>query len=198
MKIWIAFIILFTWIMPQLIAQETTDFNMKRKRHKLSFELINNLIVIPVTVNDIQLRFILDSGVGTTLIFNNQNVEKIFLDQLDVFNLQGLGKGPLVKASLSKGNTIAIKSLTATNQEILLIDETNFEFIQRMGVQIDGIIGHTLIKDYLLRIDYSATTIEFFKYGTIPKRHLKNGFQLPLIFHKKNLLFFLTFKQKKE
>ena len=194
MKVWITVLLLSGWFLPHLIAQEIVGFKSAKKHQKIPFELVNNLILIPVTVNGVPFRFILDSGVSTTLMFNNQNVVKIYFDQQESYNIVGLGAGPSVKATRSKGNIISIKGLKAKNQDILLIDETNFEFMQRMGTQIDGIIGHSLFNDFLVRINYSQHYIQLFKHGALPKRHLNKTIQLPLTFHNKKPFVSLEFE----
>ena len=44
--------------------------NKHRNFQKLSFQLINNIIVIPVEVNNTKLSFILDTGVDKTILFS--------------------------------------------------------------------------------------------------------------------------------
>ncbi|WP_417199170.1 hypothetical protein [Bizionia sp.] len=49
----------------QFIDGKTSD--------KIHFQLINNLIVIPIVVNNMTLSFILDSGVTKPILFDNLN-----------------------------------------------------------------------------------------------------------------------------
>lgn len=46
------------------------------KSDKIHFKFVNNLIIIPVTVNDVPLSFLLDTGVSNSIIFNFFNLKK--------------------------------------------------------------------------------------------------------------------------
>jgi len=70
---------------------------------KIDFELISNVVIIPVEVNGIQLSFLLDTGVKTPIIFNFIKSK----DSLKVLNakpifLKGLGNRGEVEALKSR------------------------------------------------------------------------------------------------
>ena len=139
-----------------ITAQSKADFFFlnKRKVQTIPFQLINNLIVIPVTVNGQQLSFLLDTGVGMTLLFNNSSVAKIYFKERNSFNLIGLGKGEATKAYLTRGNTLQIGKIRGLAQEVLLVEENNYIFSRWMGTPVDGIIGHEFFKNFPITIDY--------------------------------------------
>ncbi|MFN2216782.1 MAG: peptide-binding protein, partial [Anaerolineales bacterium] len=69
-------------LIPQLSGAQILGFKIEgdRKKIKIPFELYNNLIVIPVVVNDrLPLRFVLDTGVRTTIL-----TEKVYSQLLDL------------------------------------------------------------------------------------------------------------------
>jgi len=142
-------------------TQETFQFTTAKKKQRLTFELINNLIVIPVRVNGVELSFLLDSGVNSTLLFNNSNVNQLHFEDKTAFQVTGFGRDDSVTAYLTEGNTIQIKNIAATAESILLLEEDNFEFSKRMGAQIDGIIGYRLLEPFLVTINYSEGFLLF-------------------------------------
>ena len=61
---------------------------------KIDFEMINNVILIPVEVNGLQLKFLLDTGVSKPIVFNFLKAS----DSLQILNaekieVRGLGNG---------------------------------------------------------------------------------------------------------
>jgi phosphoribosyl 1,2-cyclic phosphodiesterase len=63
-------VVLFTII---FCANSQNGFRFQEKsqtKQRVSFQLINNLIVIPVAINGKKISFILDTGVHKTVIFN--------------------------------------------------------------------------------------------------------------------------------
>ncbi|MGB1979472.1 MAG: aspartyl protease family protein [Flavobacteriaceae bacterium] len=166
-------------------AQSKADFFFlnKRKVQIIPFQLINNLIVIPVTVNGQQLSFLLDTGVGMTLLFNNSSVAKIYFKERNSFNLIGLGQGEATKAYLTRGNTLQIGKIRGLAQEVLLVEENNYIFSRRMGTQIDGIIGHEFFKNFPITIDYGNKKIKVYRdvgFFPIPTKAVS----YPLIFYR--------------
>lgn len=166
-------------------AQTKADFLFlnKRKVQTIPFQFINNLIVIPVTVNGQQLSFLLDTGVGMTLLFNNPSVAKIYFKERNSFNLTGLGQGEAIQAYLTKGNTLQIGKIRGVAREVLLVEENNFIFSRRMGTQIDGIIGYDFFKNFPIKIDYNNKKIKVYRdseFFSIPS----NATNYPLTFYR--------------
>ena len=138
------------------------------------FQLVNNLIVIPININGSQLFFILDTGVDKTILFNLSKNDSIGLNNVKKITLQGLGDGKPVEALLSKNNTLKIKNYISTNQNVYVILKDKFDFSGKMGVTIHGVIGYKLLKDAVVKINYNTKRIYFynpktFKYGKCRK-----------------------------
>ena len=63
-----------------IYSQKGFRFQERSKiKQRVSFRLINNLIVIPVEINGQELSFILDTGVNKTIIFNLSKSDSIGL-----------------------------------------------------------------------------------------------------------------------
>jgi hypothetical protein len=54
-----------------VFIQSSFEFPEGVTKRTFSFELINNLIVLPVQINGVSLSFLLDLGVNKTILFNN-------------------------------------------------------------------------------------------------------------------------------
>lgn len=168
-----------------LYGSENTFFGFENRktRQRVPFELINNLVVINLKVNGQKLRFLLDSGVNTTLLFNNNQITNVETENAKTLVLHGLGQGESVTAYLTEGNTIRLKNLVARNQNILMVDETEFEFARRMGTQIDGIIGYSLLSSGFVTINYSSSYLMFSNFGKKRTNFCKKCYRIPLEFH---------------
>jgi len=133
------------------------------KSDKIRFQLINNVIIIPVNVNGIDLKFLLDTGVNKPIIFN-------FLkdsDSLKILNakkikLKGLGDGEYVEAIRSSHNIFTIGNAINKNQAFFTIYDSNLNFGPKLGLPIDGIIGYDLFKDFIVEVNYSSQYIRLF------------------------------------
>ena len=171
-----------------LQAQESAfKIQTNRKGHSLSFKLINNLIVLPVTLNGEELTFLLDTGVNTTLLFDSPDVASIFFKSKKSFQLSGLGQGEAINAYLTKGNTLQLGKIIGENQDVMLVAEDNFAFTKRMGTQIDGILGSSFFKNHVVKIDYAHQKIKVFRSSVAAIPVKANRFPLSIYLNKPHL-----------
>ncbi|WP_378186935.1 aspartyl protease family protein [Aquimarina sp. W85] len=150
---------------------------------KLNFKLVNNLIVIPVSINGQELSFILDTGVSSTIIFSLGNDKELQLSNATKINLRGLGDGDPVEAIKSQGNILAIGNAISTNHTVFLIFDETIDFSPRMGLPIHGIIGYDFFKNFILDIKYSKKTIKIIEPSGYVWKYCKKCFETKLDFN---------------
>jgi len=131
--------------------------------YKTSFKLINNLIIIPVEVNDTKLTFILDSGVSSTVIFNLRPSDSLEVKNIEKIYIRGLGDGEPIEALRSRGNRFKMGKLFATNNDLYIVYKEKLDFSSKLGITVHGLIGYDLLKDFVVTIDYSHKKITFTK-----------------------------------
>ena len=169
-----------------LNAQEGFKFlNPNLKKQKVSFKLINNIIIIPLEINGKKLSFILDTGVNKTILFNLSKEDSLGLKNVKKVQLQGLGKGEPVDALLSNNNTFKVKKLQSNNETVYVILNDPFDLSSKMGTTIHGIIGYNLLKNVIVKINYNTKHIDFFNPKSFKYKKCKKCETLPLTFHKK-------------
>lgn len=129
-------------------------------KDKIRFQLINNLIIIPVEINGVELSFILDTGVSKPLIFNYLNItDSLKIRDTETILLKGLGDGEAVEALKSRNNVIKIGEAIKINQELYAIFDPSLNFAPRLGVPVHGIIGYDLFKDFVVEVNYISKYI---------------------------------------
>lgn len=182
--------VLFLYVFSGIFAQNNFSFLDKtQKKQSVSFQLINNLIVIPVTVNGKELSFILDSGVNKTIIFNLTKNDSIGLLNTEKIVLRGLGNGEPVAALLTTKNTLKIKNIKSSNEAVYVIVKDFFDLSSRMGITINGIIGYNLIRDFIVKINYKTKRITFYNSKKYKLKKCKKCEILPIqLFRKKPYL----------
>ncbi|MDO6739754.1 MULTISPECIES: aspartyl protease family protein [Polaribacter] len=173
----------FSWI---LSAQGEFRFlNKQFTKQRISFELINNLIVIPVDINGEKLSFILDSGVSKSILFNITQNDSIGLNNVKKIELLGLGNGEPVNALLSKNNKVAINNIVNYNESLYVILKDYFDLSSKMGVTIHGILGYNLLKNFIVKINYKTKKIEFYNPRKFKPKKCKKCEVFPLQFYRK-------------
>jgi len=152
-----------------------------QKFQKVRFEMINNLMIIPMEVNGAELSFILDSGVSTPILFNLSDQDSIQLNNVSEIKIQGLGEGESVRALKSSGNVFKMHNIRNFNQQLYVVLDKNINFSPALGIPIHGIIGYDLFKDFVVDINYSRNIIKFYPPDAYKAKSRKNSETLPLI-----------------
>lgn len=133
-----------------------------QKFEKIRFQLINNLIVVPIDVNGTELSFVLDSGVSTPILFNLSNQDSLELKNVSEITINGLGEGEPINALSSQGNYFKLGNVRNFSQKLYVVMDAGINFSPSLGVPIHGIIGYDLFRDFIVDINYSANTIKFY------------------------------------
>ena len=131
------------------------------KFQKINFQLINNLIVIPLEINDAKLNFILDSGVSKPILFNLSDQDSIELKNVSEITINGLGAGEPIKALNSNGNSFKLKKIENNDQQLFVLIDKDINFSPTLGIPIHGIIGFDLFRDFVVDVNYSSGSIKF-------------------------------------
>ncbi len=160
------------------------DFNRPRQKSlTIPFKLVNNLIVLPVRINNSDtLNFILDTGISTTMITELNDNDSLTMNIAREIELKGLGVGEPLKGLHSYGNEIRIKGITGKNQDIYIISDNIFRLSARMGMPIQGILGYSVFNNFIVSINYETKVITFYKPDrfSYTKKHSRY-ITLPLI-----------------
>ena len=108
LKFSLLFLLIFT--LPAL-SQDGFMFDKATDKVIIPFQLINNLIFIPIKVNGIELNFLLDSGVEETVLFSMDDKKEVPFFNVEKISLRGLGSESSVEGLKSTNNTLESNGL---------------------------------------------------------------------------------------
>ena len=147
---------------------------------KIRFELINNLMIVPLEVNGTQLSFILDSGVNKPILFNLADQDSVELKNVSTIKLKGLGTGEAIEALRSKGNTFQLGSLVNRDQDVYVVLDKEMNFSPALGHTVHGIVGYDVFKNHVVEVNYSGQFLRFHDPEDYKKRPKRKSVTLPL------------------
>lgn len=169
----IKFIVLLLFSVNSIFSQ--IEWNSKKDKIVIPFELSNNLIIIDVLVNNVKLNMLLDTGSDLNVLFSYPENDSIEFFEIRKVKLRGLGFGETINAYVSKKNKLEIKEFKSGSFEVLLVTDSDIHIINKLGLPINGIIGFSFFKDYLVEINYQKQKIILHKNDNIlEKRKLKS------------------------
>ena len=149
-----------------LSPAQTIGFVLKdgAKRIDIPFETFNNLIIVPVTLNDaIPLRFILDTGVQTTIL-----TERTFSDLLNIqyhrkLTLYGADGDKGVDAYVAGDVTLELPGTIGKGQVMLVLEEDYLQLKNYLGENVHGILGYEIFRRFVVKIDYVSNILTLYE-----------------------------------
>jgi len=140
-------------------SQQTLGFTLPDGVHRVDIpiEIHNNLIVVPVILNNqLPLKFIIDTGVRTAIL-----TQKVYSDILNLsytrkYSLSGPGGQKLVDAFITSNVTFDMPGVHGQGHSMLVLQEDYLELKNSMGTDVHGILGYELFSRFVVMIDYEA------------------------------------------
>jgi hypothetical protein len=124
---------------------------------EIPIEIHNNLVVVPVILNNqLPLKFIIDTGVRTTIL-----TEKIYSDILRLayskkFTISAPGGLNTVNAYIANNVTIDMPGIHGRGHAMLVLENDFLELRSSLGSEVHGILGYELFSRFVIKIDYEA------------------------------------------
>src|SRR5918993_597440 len=126
-----------------------------KKRVQIPIEVYNNLVVVPVVLNDaLPLKFILDTGVRTTIL-----TQKTFTDILNLaysrkYTISGPGGINLVDAYVTNNVSLELPGVSGRGHAMLVLGQDYLELRNYLGTDVHGILGYELFSRFIIQINY--------------------------------------------
>lgn len=158
-----------------------SDFHLTRGKKKvvIPFQMINNLVFIPIKVNGEELTFLLDTGVEETILFSLDDKQEINFFQIEKIKLKGLGSKEAIEAYKSSKNTLDANGYIDASHELYLVLDQEFNFSSQVGIPVNGIIGYHFFKNHKVEINYDRRRVIVYAEGNEKiEKKLKRHFEV--------------------
>ena len=150
--------LIFILLYPLCFSQDGFVISNPKKT-TIPFQLINNLIFIPVNINGVDLTFLLDSGVNETILFSLDQKEVNF-NNVEKINFSGLGESINIEGLKSENNIVNIgKDYKDSQHLVFIILNESINFSSHVGIPVNGIIGYHFFKNHPIEINYTSKKI---------------------------------------
>ncbi|WP_337964741.1 PDZ domain-containing protein [uncultured Flavobacterium sp.] len=155
------YFMLFFGLLASFLGNAQGDFLIQNNSKKVTipFQLINNLIFIPIKVNGVELNFLLDSGVEETILFSMEEKQEVRFNNVEKIKLRGLGSEQEIEGLKSTNNTFETHGLRSNNHMVFIILDQSFNLSSHIGIPVNGIIGYKFFKNNLIEINYQKKKI---------------------------------------
>ncbi len=158
--------LLFVLVIPIQTYAQIPGFFMKEpaKKVEIPFLVSNNLIILPVSINEgPPINFLIDTGVKTSILFSKTLGDQLNLNYTRKLDLVGADGSTILTASVSPNNTLDLGRVEGLLQTLLVLDEDFFELELVIGVPVYGVIGYEFFKYNPVKIDYQKGLMTFYE-----------------------------------
>ncbi len=162
-------VILICWSLSFTVTLSTAQnlgfyFQENRKKVTIPIEIHNNLIVIPVTINETNpLNFILDTGVRSIILVNRELTDTLGIEYLRKIQLYGVGKSTPVDAYVTGEISLSMPGIRSSGLSALVLERDFLQLEHHLGIRIHGLIGYDIFSRFVVKIDYSRKKIELYE-----------------------------------
>lgn len=148
-------------------------FRGTENKIKIPFELHNNLIVIPVILNNqLPLKFVLDTGVRSAILVDKSLSDSLNLDYIKKFTISGVGVERNIEVFLTNNVSLTLPAgIYGEGHAMLVLEKDLLELKNYLGTDVHGIIGYELFSRFVVEINYSRQILTFRTHNSFkPKR----------------------------
>lgn len=132
------------------------------RRMEIPFERFNNLVVIPVTVNDqLTLKFILDTGVQNTILTNKLYGDVLGLEYDRELIIHGPGENDSIRVLVVDNIDMSVAKIQGKNTPLVILEDDFLKLSNNLGSDVHGIIGYDLFKQFVIQVDFNDNKIIF-------------------------------------
>lgn len=152
------------------------SFKHKRNREITSFQLIKNLIIIPLFINGKgPFNFVLDTGVGLFLVTEPELINSLDTSIARTVKINGIGEGNEMSAFVYPAATIDVGNSITGKIPIAILKQDPFNLSSYLGMPVHGLVGYELLSSFIVRINYGAKTVTYYRPETayIPRKGSK-------------------------
>jgi hypothetical protein len=165
------------------LCAQALGFSLADGKTKVQFpiEVYNNLVVVPVVLNGaLPLKFILDTGVRTSILTQKAFTDILNLSYARKYTISGPGGEKLIDAYITNNVSLELPGVLGRGHALLVLDQDYLELRNYMGTDVHGILGYELFSRFLVKIDYEKKILTLMaperfkprktKYEVIPIR----------------------------
>jgi hypothetical protein len=134
-----------------------------RKRVDIPIEIYNNLVVVPLLLNEtLPLKFILDTGVRTAILTQKSFSDILNLAYTRKYTITGPGGEKMVDAYVTNNVSLNLPGVQGRGHALLVLDKDYLELRNYLGTEVHGILGYELFSRFVVRVDYERKMLSLF------------------------------------
>lgn len=175
-----AFVCLGLWLLS--VSTLRAGFILPEGARSVSIpvEIRHNVVLLPIRVNGtMELNFILDTGVRTTILTEPLLVNFLQFDSIRKVTVRGLGEGDPIEADMARNVQMELPGgVVGHNLNLLVLPEGLVSYSNMFGKPVYGIIGYELFGRFGVEINYQQEFVRL--WNPFEMRKFRRWERLPI------------------
>ena len=162
---------------------------------KIPVEIQNNIILIPLRINgSVEMNFILDTGVKTTILTEPMVANLLNLNVLERIRVRGLGDGEAIEAVLARNVSMKLPGVYGAGINLVVLPQGVISYSGMFGKPVFGIIVYELFGQFVVEINYHHKYIRL--HDPIRYQYRGRAVQVPIEIQKSKPYVSATLEMK--
>lgn len=156
-----------------LLQAQNLGFTLPAGKRKVQipFEVHNNLIVVPVVLNNtLPLKFIIDTGVRTAILTQKTFTDILNLPYARKYTLAGPGGEKLIDAFVVNNVSLQLPGIEGKGHALLVLEDDYLELRNYLGTDVHGILGYELFSRFTIEVDYEKRVLTIYRPNQFKKK----------------------------
>jgi hypothetical protein len=142
-----------------------------RKKVEIPIEIYNNLVVVPLLLNEtLPLKFVLDTGVRTAILTQKSFSDILKLAYTRKYTITGPGGEKMVDAYVTNNVSLNLPGVLGKGHALLVLDKDYLELRNYLGTEVHGILGYELFSRFIVKVDYERRILTLYMPEAYRKR----------------------------
>jgi len=156
------------------------DLLGKKDHVEFRYELQQGFMIVEVLLeNVIPLRMIFDTGAENTILFDRELADAIGADYEREILITGSDLDTVITANISRNIDMKLERCKKVSRDIIVIKNNNFLLREKLGIDVNGIIGGSFFPNLIVRIENNKRRIHLYRPTTFDK-DLEEYSEIPL------------------
>jgi predicted aspartyl protease len=133
---------------------QSLTYKQRIEKVVIPFEYHNNFIVITVNVQGLPLKFIVDTGAEHTIMLKKEISDLLGMQYDRKVRIMGADLTSQIFAFVSQNIELKLENKISIRTDLLILEEDFIELDKLVGVNIFGILGSNILKNFIVEFNY--------------------------------------------
>lgn len=157
------------------------DLLNNKGQAEVPFEIEQGFIIVKIWLNGIiPLRMIFDTGAENTIIFDREITQILGIKFEREIPIMGSDLDSVLIANIARNVKTKMDGCNTVNRDVIVLQENTLLLREKLGTEINGIVGGSYFSNLVVKINYKKRVITFNHPVKFKKPSLDKYYKYPI------------------